>query len=132
MCTSVESSSHHRGVNMPSIRQLLANAFKLSLPLVVCCSQPAFAAPGMTTTFKIASIFVRESMIDVIGLTPITSSMGCSRTDAIRLDLSAANYAALSSAIMTAYATNKSISAWVTSCDPADGVSHVIAISVTS
>ena len=102
---------------------------RLGMAGLAMVSSAAGAAPGWSTPFQIAKIIPREYNIDMITVAPITSPMGCSRIDAIRLQMSATNYAAISAVLITAFSTGKTVTAWIVSCDT-DNVSVTIAVSV--
>ena len=91
---------------------------------------PAQAA-GLTSPFTIGQMFPRELGYDMITSGPaITSPVGCSRTDAVRIVPTAANYQAIISTLIAAYLAGKTVKVWVTQCDT-DGVSLFIAASVS-
>lgn len=87
------------------------------------------AGPGFTSAFQISKIYPRGSSIDIITVVPITNPMGCSRIDAVRLEMTASNYDAIASILTTAFVTGKTVTVWVDSCGT-DGVAEMIAASV--
>lgn len=96
---------------------------------LICSVGSAEAEPGLATPFKIAKLFPREHAVDLITDQPISSPMRCSRNDAVRIVLTAANYAVIASTLMTAFASDKTVTVWLDSCDT-DGVGKLTAASV--
>lgn len=103
---------------------------KTILSVVALCascawSNPASAASGMSTNFKISQLVPREMGLDLVTNQAVTSPANC-RTDAFRLSSSAANYNVLASSLITAFSTGKNVRVWVSHCDT-DNVGLVIA-----
>jgi len=104
--------------------------FLVAFIVFTLISTPTSAIAGGTSTpFKIVKLSTREFNIDVFTDQPVSSSMGCSRSDAVRIVVTASNYAAISSMLMTAFASGKTVTVFVDSCDT-DGVGKFIAASV--
>lgn len=101
----------------------------VAVNILAMSAAAASAGPGFTSAFQIAKIFPREYCIDLVTVAPITNPMGCSRTDAVRLEMTAGNYSAIASVLTTAFATGKTVTVWVDSCGT-DGVAKMIAASV--
>lgn len=90
-------------------------------------SVPAQAAPGWSSTFTIGQMIPRDVGYDLVSSgASITSPVGCSRTDAIRIVPTAQNYQAIVSTLLTAYSMGKTVKVWVTQCDT-DNVSLFVA-----
>ncbi|MCW2404410.1 hypothetical protein M2336_001039 [Sphingobium sp. B1D7B] len=87
---------------------------------------PAHSDPGLTSPFKIIELYPREVGMDIVTDQPVTSPMGCPRTDAVRVLMTASNYAVISSLLLTAFSSGKTVTVWVDSCD-SDGVGKLIA-----
>lgn len=88
------------------------------------------AAPGMSSSFVIATMGTRENVMEIQVTPSITSPMGCANTTYVRLPTSAANYNAISANLMTAFATGKSVVVYVSGCD-SEGVSLIVSAYVS-
>jgi len=92
----------------------------LSLQVFFASASEA-AGPGLTTPFTISRLAAREMGIEVTPAAGISNPMGCSDPVIVRVLMSASNYQAITSEIITTYAANKPITLWVNACDT-DGV----------
>lgn len=87
------------------------------------------AGPGLTTTFTISRMAAREMGIEITPSAAINNPMGCSNPSIVRVLMTASNYQAITSEVITAYAAGKPVAFWVSACD-ADGVPLAIAVWV--
>jgi hypothetical protein len=101
----------------------------LSLLAFTITPGSAFAAPGLTSSFVIDQLGTRDIGIDVYTFQSYTNPVGCTNPNVLRLLPSAANYAAISSTIITAFATNRSIRFYVAQCD-SDGAALIVSAYV--
>jgi hypothetical protein len=88
------------------------------------------AAPGMSSSFVIATMGTRETVMELQVTPGITSPMGCANTTYVRLPTSAANYNAISANLLTAFSTGKAVVVYVSGCD-SEGVSLIVSAYVS-
>jgi hypothetical protein len=91
-------------------------------------STPALAG-GFSSVFTITQVFPREMGTDFSVSPAVTSAVGCSRTDVVRIMLTTQNYEMLNSTMLTAFAMSGQVTVWVDHCD-IDGVPVFVAATL--
>jgi hypothetical protein len=88
----------------------------------------AAAAPGFTVPSAITSLSSREYGVEIY-LSGAGNPMSCSSAGWFRISISAQNYQAIVSTILTAFSQQKQISVYANGCDT-DGESLIVATKI--
>ena len=113
-----------KGINM--LKKTFASSMAAVISLAALCSSSANAAAGWGQSMTIVSIIPVDT-----GLTLAVSSnggnpMACSNSTWLHMDTGDANYALISSTILTAFAQGKAVMLWQDAC-LSDGEAHFTA-----
>jgi hypothetical protein len=113
-----------------SVRRL-ANIGVIGMLFVLNPTAAWSAAPGMTSSARITSIFARDVGLDVALASTAGNPMACAQALNFRIVPSATNYQAIVAVLLSAQAQGKPVAVWVTSCAD-DGASFFVAVQTVS
>lgn len=108
------------------LRKIAATLLRAA-PVIALLSSPARGAAGWGTAMTVQSFIPTATDLTIVVVSNGSNPMGCGTAHWLRMSTTDANYALVSSAILTAFSQGKAVQVWQDSCN-ADGSVHFIGV----